>query len=84
MTDDDKGNLSDKISNILEQAKEAGASVDQLAEIRHMFKTQTDWHPTKKRPTDEQRKKKRKMQKESRKANRDPDRKKFRGQQRGR
>lgn len=62
--------LSMKIAELLKSAKDAGASASELAEIRHHFKTNTDWNPTKKRLTDVQRKTKRQTQRASRRGNR--------------
>jgi len=58
------------ISTLLSQARDAGATPEQMQNLRQAFRMQFDWHPTKRRLTDAQRKKKRAIQKASRKANR--------------
>lgn len=58
------------IGALLSQARDAGATPEQMHNLRQAFRMQFDWHPTKKRLTDEQRKKKRAIQKASRRANR--------------
>lgn len=63
-------NIASAISNLLSQARDAGATPQQMANLRQGFQMQYDWRPTKKTLSPEQRKKKRDMQKASRKTNR--------------
>lgn len=58
-----------KLRQLLEQAKDAGASDNDLAEIRQQFLMMTDFRPTKKVLTRKQRRTKRLMQRASRKTN---------------
>lgn len=62
--------IGSAISKLLEQARDAGATPEQIGHMRKEFKMQFDWSATKKKVTPEQRKKKAKKQKASRKANR--------------
>jgi hypothetical protein len=63
-------NIATAISGLLRQAREAGATPQQMAELRMGFRTQFDWNPTKKRLSPAKRKHLRKIQKESRRRNR--------------
>lgn len=58
------------ISTLLKQARDAGATPEQMANLRRGFQTQFDWHPTKKKVTQAKRKSLRKLQKEARRRNR--------------
>lgn len=59
-----------KLGEFIKNAREAGASDKDLAEIRRQFLMMSDFHPTKKTYTKEQRRRKRLTQKASRKHNR--------------
>lgn len=58
------------ISKLLTQAREAGASPQQINNLRQGFKMQYDWSPTKTSVSPEKRKRIRKLQKEARRVNR--------------
>lgn len=62
--------MFEKLEKLLEKAKEEGASDQDIKDIRRYFKMTTDWNPTRKIPTDEERKRKRRAQKISRRLNR--------------
>ncbi len=61
---------NEKISEALKAAKDADMPLDQIREMRRLFKIDADWQPTKKRDTPEHRKARRGMQKASRRKNR--------------
>lgn len=63
-------NIGSAISNLLHQARDAGATPEQMAHLRQGFQMQFDWSPTKKRVSHEKRRRLRKIQKESRRRNR--------------
>jgi hypothetical protein len=63
-------NIASAISTLLQQAREAGATPEQIKNLRQGFAMQYDWKPTKKTLTPADRKKKSKAQKKARKANR--------------
>ena len=63
-------NTATVISGLLAQARDAGATPQQIAELRQGFRMQFDWSPTKKVVSAEKRKRLRKIQKESRRRNR--------------
>lgn len=63
-------NIATAISGLLSQARDAGATPQQLAELRQGFRMQFDWSPTKKTVSPEKRRRLRKIQKESRRRNR--------------
>lgn len=58
------------ISNLLAQARDAGATPDQIRNIRQGFKLEYDWSPTKKRISPAKRKRLRTLQKQARRVNR--------------
>lgn len=58
-----------KIKEMIEKAREAGATPENLAELRQALLS-TGYHPTRKVPTKAYRKAKRRQQKTSRKTNR--------------
>ena len=62
--------MYEKISQALAAAKDADMPPDQIREMRQLFKMSSDWQPTKKRATPEQRKAKRKAQRVARRRNR--------------
>ena len=63
-------NIGSAISKLLEQARDAGATPEQVNRMRQEFRMQFDWSPTKKKATPAQRKRRRLEQKASRRANR--------------
>lgn len=66
----EEGSLIDRMLNMIKEAREQGATPAQLDELRKHMRLQTGFHPTKKRTTLDQRKKKRMAAKAARKVNR--------------
>ncbi len=58
------------ISQLLTQARDAGADPTQMRELRKGFKIQFGWHPTKKSISPQKRKRLRTLQKQARRVNR--------------
>jgi len=63
-------NIATAISSLLAQARDAGATPEQIHNLRQGFRMQFDWNPTKKRVSSAKRRRLRKIQKESRRRNR--------------
>ena len=63
-------NLSTVISGLLAEARDAGATPEQMKNLRAGFRLQFGWNPTKHVPSDEERRAHRKRQKAARRANR--------------
>ena len=63
-------NIGSAISKLLEQARDAGATPEQINNLRQGFKMQYDWSATKKKVTPTRRKQRRLEQKAARRRNR--------------
>lgn len=65
----EKGGWIQHMLNVIKEARTMGATPDQLSHMRQYLYRSTNWHPTKKRVTKEQRRIKNKMQRYSRRVN---------------
>ena len=63
-------NIIELASRMLKEARDSGADKNELNQVKQYLRVNLDWHPTKKRPSAEARKAKRKAQRRARRITR--------------
>lgn len=64
-----EGSLIKRMLAVISEAKDMGATPDQIAQMRRMLRQETNWHPTKKRLSKATRRANRQAQKKARQVN---------------